>query len=369
MLASKDKNICIVAHSLGSGGAEKASALQSIMLHNLGYSVFVVTVVDNIQYSYKGKLLNLGLWKNKNDTVWGRFNRLMVLRKFLRQNAIDVIIDNRSRTQAYREFIVSKLVYTVPTVYVIHNFNTQKVFTSSHWLNKLIYKKKPMVAVSKAAQLKFRKKYHLNAIRTIYNGFDFRKIESLSNKITNFKLKTFKDYIIFYGRLDDEHKNLKLLIEAYKLSAITNEGIGLLILGSGPDEEYLKSYVKELDLTESIIFKGFEKNPYPFVKQSLFMVLSSRFEGFPMVIPEALGLGVPVVSVDCESGPNEVIKNGYNGLLVENHNPSKLAEAINLLLTNKVLYNTCRSNARESVNQFSIPEISQQWDSLINELN
>ncbi|WP_299118677.1 glycosyltransferase [uncultured Winogradskyella sp.] len=356
------KKICIVASSLGRGGAERSSALLSIMLSDLGYEVYIITVLDYLDYDYKGTLLNLGVIKKQNDTFFGRINRLRIFKKFLETNKIDYVIDGRTRIHAYQEFIVSKFIYKMPVTYVIHNHKTEKAFTAYNWLNKNLYKNKTMVAVSKAAEEKFRELFQLKNIVTIYNGFDFDSIESKANEDVELNIGK---YIIFYGRLDDEHKNLKLLFSAYKLSNLPEKEVKLLILGNGPDEIVLKQYVKELELRDSIVFQGFEKNPYPFVKQSLFMLLSSRYEGFPMVIPEALSLEVPVISVNCESGPNEVIVNEHNGLLVENHKPEVLAKAMNRLYEEKDLYLHCKSNAKMSVAQFSKAKIAEQWQSLL----
>ncbi len=367
-MTSRGKNICVVAYSLGGGGAEKASALQTTMFHNLGYNVFVVSVVDDIQYVYKGKLLNLGTFKKQNDTIFGRFKRLLVFRKFIKENKIDIVVDNRTRTQAYREFIVSKFIYKIPTIYVAHSYNVKEVFPQYIWLNRFLYKNAPIVSVSKALEKQIKDKFGSKRTQTIYNGFGFSKINKMSNALIRLNDSPLEKFIIFFGRLSNGSKNIKLLLDAYKLSNLGNEGINLLLLGSGPDEEILKNHVNTLGLSKYVIFKGFEKNPYPYVKQSLFMVLSSRYEGFPMVIPEALSLGIPVVSVDCQSGPNEVIINGHNGLLVENHNPEKLAKAMRTMATDKALYETCKSNARESVERFSITEISKLWEKLFEQI-
>ena len=356
------KKICIVASSLGRGGAEKSSALLSIMLSDLGYDVHIVTVLNYIDYEYKGKLLNLGALKQQKDTFVERLKRLIVFKNFLASNKIDVVIDARTRTRAYLEILLKHFIYKIPVIYVVHNHETKKAFTPFAWVNSYLYKNEIVITVSQAAEDKFRRLFQLNYIQTIYNAFDFDVIAAKSKEPIALNIG---EYIIYYGRLDDEHKNLKLLFKAYKSSILPEKNVKLLVLGTGPDEASLRLHVKTLDLAANVVFHGFEKNPYTFVKQSLFMVLSSRYEGFPMVIPEALSLNVPVVSVDCKSGPNEVIINEFNGLLVENHNSEALALAISRLYENEDLYLKCKRNAKESVAQFSRFNIAEQWQSVL----
>ena len=103
------KKICIVASSLSKGGAERSSAVLSQILSNLGYNVHIVIVLPGVDYKYSGELLNLGLLKNEDDSFLGRLRRLRLFRTYLITHDFDVIIDNRSRVQSYREFIISKI--------------------------------------------------------------------------------------------------------------------------------------------------------------------------------------------------------------------------------------------------------------------
>ncbi|MGB5420454.1 glycosyltransferase [Algibacter sp.] len=358
------RKICIVCTSLEHGGAERASAIQSKIFKNLGFDVFIVTVKSGIAYEYEGEVFDLGIYKNEKNSAVSRMYRLYKLKLYLNKMKFDFIIDNRPRNQAYREFIITKFLYKDPVIYVIHSYEESLAFNKYKWLNRFLYKNERMICVSKKGTEKFKQMFNLNNISTIYNAFDFNEIIGESNK--TMPSLGFNNYIIYYGRIHNKSKNLKLLIDSYNESELKEMQIKLVILGDGEDKDYLMTYAKKLKCQDSIEFLRFCKNPFPYIKNALFSVLTSHSEGFALVIPESLCLKTPVISVDCDAGPKEIITHGYNGLLVENYNVTALAKAFNTFIEDKSIYNKCKSNSKQSVEKFSIENITEAWKNLLS---
>ena len=137
--------------------------------------------------------------------------------------------------------------------------------------------------------------------------------------------------------------------------------IKLKILGDGPDKNWLMLKIKDLELVDLVEVLPFTPNVYTYLKNAKFLTLTSRYEGFPRVLIESLSTGTPVVSVNCESGPNEIVNHENNGLLVENFNIQKLSEAYNRFILEEDLYLHCKQNAKKSIDHLSADTIAKQW--------
>ncbi|MCB0398163.1 MAG: glycosyltransferase [Winogradskyella sp.] len=360
MFKTNPKKICIVVTSLGGGGAERSSATLSEILFDLGYDVHIVSVLDLIDYPYKGILLNLGKLKAKDDSSLGRLKRLRVFNNYLKKHNFDYVIDNRTRIGFLKEYVVTKWVYNPKKViYCIRSYNTSLYINPNRFLGKILYKSAyKIVTVSLAIKHKLEKDYDFNNIKVIYNPVDLKQ-DAAKSKNSNDK------YILFFGRLDDSVKNIGLLLEAYSQSILPRLNVKLKILGDGEDKSMLKERAKNLNLEGKVEFLGFRPNPYNIIKDSQFTVLTSRYEGFPRALIESLALEVPVVSVNCKSGPNEIVINEENGLLVENYNVGALAKALNKMIQDEELYLHCKSNSTASVEKFSKENIGLQWQTIL----
>ena len=132
--------------------------------------------------------------------------------------------------------------------------------------------------------------------------------------------------ILAVGRLVPQ-KDFTLLINAFARVHQTRRA-RLIILGEGPDRTALLSQVKQLGLEADVSLPGFVANPYPYMTHASVFALSSRWEGLPTVLVEALYCGVPTVATDCPSGTSEILHNGLYGKLVPVGDVKSFAQAI-----------------------------------------
>lgn len=187
---------------------------------------------------------------------------------------------------------------------------------------------------------------------------------NIENKVCSLETKT----VLSAGRIDNI-KGFDLLIEAWKKISKIYPDWKLRIAGGG-NADSLKELINKYGLNETVSLIGpVSDMAAEYMRCSLF-VLSSRFESFGLVIIEAKSFGVPVVSFDCPLGPREIIRNGKDGLLVENGNISKLAEAISTLVKNKELREVMGACAVDDYQyRWNMDKVVSQWVSLLNELN
>nr|WP_306558954.1 glycosyltransferase [Cetobacterium somerae] len=153
--------------------------------------------------------------------------------------------------------------------------------------------------------------------------------------------------IISVGRLV-KAKGYDILLNACELLLAKKIYFKLIILGEGPEENELKKYIKYNKLEEYIKLKSFKENPYPYIKKADIFVLASRYEGFSLVLAEAIVLEKPIIATTC-TGPNEILNNGKYGIQVPIENVEKLAEALEMLLLdeNKRMYYSKKSEERK----------------------
>ena len=169
--------------------------------------------------------------------------------------------------------------------------------------------------------------------------------------------------IIMVGRLA-EQKAPDKAIEAFKIVRKKIPQATLHFYGTGSMLRSLKRQVKSARLGDSVIFEGFVKNIDEVFSTAALFILTSRYEGFPLVIQESLQNNCPVVAFDCRYGPREVITDGVNGYLVKSGDVAALADRIIKVLTEPGLREKLAANCAKSVERFYPEVVAEQWAEL-----
>ena len=164
----------------------------------------------------------------------------------------------------------------------------------------------------------------------IYNPFNFERVIKKSEESIDQNLKEYyeKDFIVSIMRLTEHQKDFDTLILGFKLAKEKGAKEKLYILGDGPDRDKIEKKIKKEKMENEIILLGNVKNPYPWIKKAKMLVHSSKYEGLPTVLIEALILDKIVISSDCPTGPKEILENGEIGYLYNIGDYRKLGEMI-----------------------------------------
>ena len=196
------------------------------------------------------------------------------------------------------------------------------------------------------------------------------KVIKLTNsipKLENGEATLESKTIISAGRLVPQ-KGFDLLIDSFELLKDSYPDWKVKIYGKGRDKAMLQDMINKKGLYNHVVLMGATNAIEEEFRKSSIFALSSRYEGFGMVIVESMQCGVPVVSFDCPRGPGEIINNGYDGILVDDGDIEKFAEALKTLMDSRERRLEIRDNALKSVERYSIEKIGKQWVDLIQEI-
>ena len=221
-----------------------------------------------------------------------------------------------------------------------------------------------IVCVSKGVEVDFKsfyKKIDPAKISTIYNPVIndafFEKADSVIP--TDLPWPSTSCYFIAVGRFV-EQKDYPTLLHAFNIISKTHNA-NLLILGDGPLRNQFVDDVKGLGLESRIFCPGFIDNPFPYMNAAHCYVLSSRWEGLPNALVQAVSLGLKTISTDCPSGPREILDGGKLGLLIPIQDVEALAEAMRQVLANPITEVEKQHIKQVALKKYSVTSITTQY--------
>ena len=362
------KRIAFFLPTLHGGGAEKVvlNLLKGMTSKNLA--------IDLILASTEGPYLKqIPEFVNVINLAAGRaIKAIFPLAQYLKQYQPHVLISHMSHANVIA-ILASKLT-NHKTKLILVEHNTFSAAESSLFrarlippLMRLLYPQADtIVGVSQNVAQDIAAQLNLNPqkVKTIYNPVVDEELFTKANARVEHPWFTSDKIPIFLavGRLTKQ-KDFSTLIKAF---ALVKEQVAarLMILGEGECRQELEATISNLHLQEDVALPGFVDNPYAYMKQAKALVLSSRWEGLPTVLIEAMACGCPVVSTDCPSGPHEILAGGKYGQLVFIGDEVGLANA----MINLINSNTDREQLIQRGMKFSVSKSTSEYLQLLLEL-
>ncbi|MFJ5717804.1 glycosyltransferase family 4 protein [Neobacillus sp. NPDC093127] len=360
-------NVCFLLGGFsGTGGIGRVtSILANEICKSEGYKVHTLSFYNN--QKEKNYVLDLRikqdyLFQKPINMTKGILNGgISKLRKYLLNNDIDILV--ACGALYYPITILSSIGTKTKTICWEHSNVRNSKDHSYQLLSRRIGAKKAnkVVTLTKHDQKMYLEKYRNNNVIQIYNPID----EEIFKYIKKYKADSKK--IISVGRFSYQ-KNFELLIDIANNVLHKNRDWTWDIYGDGELRNTLETKIKEYKLENQLFLKGSVNNLYKHYPDYAFLVMTSRYEGFPMSLLEGMAHGLPLISFDVLTGPNEIIRNGDNGFLIESFDKQQMISNISFLIDNQEERIKMSYFSKEICEQYKINEIVNQWKSLFEEI-
>ena len=372
------KHICVFIQSLANGGAERVTVTLAGYLSANSYRVTVITMADDKndfhQLPEGVNRVSLGMaFQNKGfRKLTANIERILTLRKNIKKLQPDILIGMMTNSSVMA--ILACIDLKTKVIVSERNYPAQKT-VSPFWsfLRKLSYR----LADGHAAQTDKTLKWlqtHTKArnVHVVPNSVNW-PIPAQTPILNPSEFFTAENKVILAVGTKLKQKGFDLLLEAFSRIAGSYPQWRLAIVGidketNSKDNETLRHIAQNFDITDRVILVGKVGNVGNWYERADIFALSSRYEGFPNVLIEAMASGCACVAFDCDTGPRDIIEHNQNGLLVSPENVGDMADTISLLINDNALRNKLSQNAVSVRKSFSENAILIKWSDLIESI-
>lgn len=361
--------ICI--HSLNSGGAERVSVNLANHWAAKGWQITIVTLSpqSNDFYALNPAVMRIALaldGDSRNSLVGmvQNLRRVLAIRRVLRQIQPGIALGMMTTANVLLALAAIGLTR-------IRTVGSERTHPPQHplgavweWLRSYSYARLDAV-VAQTNESAAWLKAHTRAQRVLVipNPVGWPLASHLPQLAVKNVCRTGRSLLLAVGRLSNE-KQFGLLLDCFGSLASRHPDWDLVILGEGPLRSALELQIKESGLEKRIFLPGKAGNVGDWYQHADLFVLSSRFEGFPNTLVEAMAYGLPAVSFDCDTGPRDIIRHQVDGLLVSPMNANSLTAALDQLLGDGDLRQRFAVRAVEVRERFAIEGVASQWERL-----
>ncbi|EGA90830.1 glycosyl transferase GT4 family protein [Planococcus donghaensis MPA1U2] len=302
------KKLVLLNTGLNYGGMERVVFIAQKLLEKNFEVILVTLYANNPDYKLSSEYIDLKCppLKGKIPKILNVFKRTIAVKKMKKMIKPDIVMS--FGTAANFSNVASKNKEKV--IVGIRSYDWLTNFFANYSIDKWTYNKADkVVSVSKLIKKDADKIFCLKNQKSeyLYNPYDINLIiKKADEPIKDFEMKKNGKNIISVGRLANQ-KGFNHLIKSFSLILKDFPNSNLVIIGKGEKEDLLKKLIRELGIESHVTLLGGKDNPYKYMKEADLYVLSSVSEGFPNAMVEAMAVGLPILAVDCKSGPREIL--------------------------------------------------------------
>lgn len=381
---TRKRRILFAIGSLGGGGAERVLLDQLARLNREKFTplLYLVSQTGSLLAELPEDVPVFAFDLRNTEPRWnwpGRIHQQLVtdMARVIREQQVDLVFDHTFHMTLIAGPATSKTNTRRISLIVcdpkqdLTNSESRFLFFKRRLLKKSYQTADSVIAVSEGVRTAAIDYYDLNPslVQTIYNPIHLERIDGLYDQ-GELHLDPGKFHIVSCGRLHPQ-KGFSCLIEAAK-TLVYDQGLTDLrfhILGEGPRRQELEQLVQEKRLSDHVFLEGFQSNPFQYYREAQLFCLPSLYEGFGLVLAEAMASRIPVLSTDCPSGPAEILKHGEFGRLVPPGNAKALAEQISDAVAHYEVWQSRVPAARKRVEEmFGSAAGMQQWEALFERI-
>lgn len=363
--------LTLVISNLASGGAQRVMTIMANAWACKGWQITLLTLDDGLEppfYDLHPAVMYrpLGLSGTSSTPMRGVLNnlkRLWVLRQAIIQDLPHVVISFMDKPNVLT--MLATLRLGLPVI-ISERIDPAHHPIGKEWglLRRWTYPHCSCLVIQSHAALSYFSAKVRRRARVIPNPVMLPDSNETSPK---YACRTKAKTVIAMGRLR-EQKGFDLLLKAFARVAPKHPEWSLVIWGEGRLRPPLERLRDEQGLQGRVCFPGLTQHPLEEMQRADLFILSSRYEGFPNALCEAMACGLGVISFDCPSGPREIITDGVDGVLVPPEDVAALATAMDRLMSDNQERERLAAHARGVTERFAIQHVMEMWEELVEEV-